>query len=314
MKHIIKKLVSATIVGTAVFSIACSDWTEPEIKVIQDLTKPNIEKDETYWENLRAYKKSDHAIAFGWFGFWNGGTTKTSGALRNCPDSMDIIAIWGNERTKFNLTQAQIEDMRYVQQVKGTKVVFTIFSHFVEFGFPETDQGIEDYANALCDSVYKYGYDGLDLDHEPYVGGENAYFRDRVQMTKFVKALGKRLGPKSGSGKLLLVDGELWEITAEAAPYFDYAVAQAYGSGASSLQSRYDRIENNWEPEQFVVTENFEAYWKTGGRLLEQAVWNPRQGRKGGVGTYHMEYECAHDPDYKFLRQAIQIQNPAVLP
>jgi hypothetical protein len=43
--------------------------------------------------------------------------------------------------------------------------------------------------------------------------------------------------------------------------------------------------------------------------LLGMAYWNPDEGRKGGTGTFHMEYEFA--TDYKYLRQAIQIMNPA---
>lgn len=45
--------------------------------------------------------------------------------------------------------------------------------------------------------------------------------------------------------------------------------------------------------------------------LQGMARFNPEQGRKGGCGTYHMEYEYAHNPEYKYLRQAIQIMNPA---
>ena len=45
--------------------------------------------------------------------------------------------------------------------------------------------------------------------------------------------------------------------------------------------------------------------------LLGMAGWHPEEGRKGGCGAYHMEYEYAHDPEYKFMRQAIQIMNPA---
>ena len=33
--------------------------------------------------------------------------------------------------------------------------------------------------------------------------------------------------------------------------------------------------------------------------------------RKGGVGTYHMEAEYGTTPEYKNLRNAIQIMNPS---
>ena len=47
MKQIIKNVLSVALAGAAILSVACSEWTEPEIKVIQSLTEPNIEKDDT---------------------------------------------------------------------------------------------------------------------------------------------------------------------------------------------------------------------------------------------------------------------------
>ena len=319
MKQIIKNILSVALAGAAILSVACSEWTEPEIKVIQSLTEPNIEKDATYWENLRAYKKSDHAIAFGWFGFWNGGTTKTSGALRNCPDSMDIISIWGD---KYNLSEKQIEDMRYVQQVKGTRITYTCFFHNISnflpgCGWEETVENIPRLARAMADTIAKYNYDGIDLDQEASSGN---LFYNAENMTIFLKELRQLIGPD----KLILVDGYVSRLNEEGASYVDYAISQAYSTSSySRLQSRYDGCDHLFRPEQFIVTENFESYWSTGGvtytdeegnqmpSILGMATWNPTQGRKGGVGTYHMEYECAHDPDYKYIRQAIQIQNPA---
>lgn len=87
--------------GLGLFMQACDDWTMPEANIIQNLD--GTPKSEEYYRKLRAYKKTDHQIAFGWFGFWNGGTsTSARGSLRSAPDSMDIISIWGD---KYNLTQ-----------------------------------------------------------------------------------------------------------------------------------------------------------------------------------------------------------------
>lgn len=35
MKQIIKNVLSVALAGAAILSVACSEWTEPEIKVIQ---------------------------------------------------------------------------------------------------------------------------------------------------------------------------------------------------------------------------------------------------------------------------------------
>lgn len=318
MKNIIKSIGLCFGLGLALQ--ACDDWTIPENEIIQNLE--GTPKSEEYYEKLRAYKKTDHQIAFGWFGFWNGGTsTSARGSLRSTPDSMDIVSIWGE---KYNLTQAHINDMRYVQEKYGTKVTFTLFSHnmenlFVggECPFPNEAEYIPQAAKALADSVFKYGYDGIDFDHEC---GYNDLFHDKDNMTTLLREVRKNLGPD----KLIMVDGIIGLITEEGWSYTNYAISQAYNSyGPNDLQSRYGDVKKYIGPERFIVTENFEANWEKGGvnfrteegvtlpSLLGMATWNPKEGRKGGCGTYHMEYEYAHDPEYKFLRQAIQIMNPA---
>jgi hypothetical protein len=104
--------------------VACDEQTTPEALDVQ--VPPT--KSEDYFEALRAYKQSKHQVSFGWFGNWTASGTAMSTRLDNVPDSVDIISIWGNT---FNLTPAMMEDMAYVQQKKGTKVIFTIFAHTV---------------------------------------------------------------------------------------------------------------------------------------------------------------------------------------
>ncbi len=318
MKNIFKSIL--LVIGIAFLVQSCEDWTMPEANVIQDLG--GIPKSEQYYENLRAYKETDHQIAFGWFGFWNGGTsTSARGAMRSAPDSMDIISNWG---AAYNLTQTMMDDMIYVQDVYGTKVTYTVFSHNMSNLFKETESPFENKAEhipaaakALSDSIAKYGYDGIDFDHECSRGD---LFYDKDNMTTLLREMRKNLGPD----KLILVDGHLDYITEEGWTYANYAIAQAYNtSSGARLQTRYDAISKFVEPGRFIVTENFEAHWKNGGSnytdedgnkmpsLLGMAKWHPNEGNKAGCGTYHMEYEYSHDPDYKFLRQAIQIMNPS---
>ena len=55
--------------------------------------------------------------------------------------------------------------------------------------------------------MYKYNYDGIDLDYEPGFGGQGPLVgHDNKLMTAFVEALGKYFGPKSGTNKLFLID------------------------------------------------------------------------------------------------------------
>ena len=66
---------------------------------------------------------------------------------------------------------------------------------------------------------------------------------------------------------------------------------------------------------KLIVTENFEAYAAAGGvtyttrdgkqvpSYIGMAMWQPKKGRKGGIGSYHMEKDYAASPVYKYLRR-----------
>lgn len=300
--------------------VACD--TEPEALQIQ---KPFVGS-EQYYANLRAYKSSKHQVAFGWFGRWKAEGALTSSYLTSVPDSVDIVSIWGAWAA---LSDAKKTDMKYVQEVKGTKVLFTIFAHEIPSFYEKTKEGIESYANALCDSVYKYNYDGLDLDYEPGYGGQGTLVSGIGHMDNmeiFVRKLSERLGPASNSGKKLVIDGVPYHLNEGLAILFDYGIVQAYYSPSyTDLQNRFNSaFANGWKPEQYIFTEDFEKLSESGGvpnyqsadgkrmpSLLGMAHFNPEQGEKGGAGTYHMENEYNNDIEYKFLRQAIQIMNPA---
>ena len=100
----------------APFVASCSDWTETEAESF-----PEEITSEEYYAALRAYKQTDHQVAFGWYSGWNaeGAFMKTS--LAGIPDSMDIVSIWDNG---LDLSDAQKRDMQFVQQVKGTKIIY----------------------------------------------------------------------------------------------------------------------------------------------------------------------------------------------
>lgn len=68
----------------------CSDWTKPEAEDFFEMPGND------YYENLRAYKRSEHSVAFGWFGGWTGVGASMVGSLMGLPDSVDFVSIWGN--------------------------------------------------------------------------------------------------------------------------------------------------------------------------------------------------------------------------
>lgn len=230
--------------------------------------------------------------------------------------------------------------MKYAQQVKGIRAVIVTFS---DDGFLTTYggkdfmtryaggndsllvKGFDVVARAVADTLEKYGLDGIDLDHEPHYCGCNwGILSNSNKYSLLIKSLSKYVGPLSGTDKLLLVDGEPDQVNADAVSGLSYAVAQSYGaSGPSGLQSRFNALAGGFPTDRFIVTENFESYWTTGGvsyndpvhgtipSLLGMAYWNPTQGAKGGAGAYHAEYEYASPVPYNYMRQMIQIMNPA---
>ena len=340
MKNIFKMLL----VSVVAFMFAACD-TDVETKNPVNLTDPA--RTPEYYEALRAYKKSDHPVAFGWFGNWVGAGASLENSLRGLPDSVDFVSIWGNWR---NLTPERKADLQYAQTVKGTRalvcfIVQNVGDQLTPEGedattfWGEGDEAIVKYANAICDTIDKYGYDGFDYDYEPNYGHRGNISGVPAAEKVFVEALSRRLGPKSGTNKMLVIDGEPQSINAELGPLFNYFIVQAYQCGGdfdldNRLGETIEHYDGILEPEavakKYIVTENFENYALAGGvnftdrngnsmmSLEGMARWQPiingKKVQKGGIGTYHMEYEymAGKQPSYPALRKGIQIMNPAI--
>lgn len=317
--------------------VGCSKQNEPEPLVYPELL-PKV-KSEAYYEALRNYKKSDHAIAFGWWGL--SGVSEFGSDMKDryegLPDSMDIVSLWGGLP---KLGSKGYEEMQSVRKRKGTKFVICIFGSGVEKlmreNFPELSKtdvlaAIDAVAKSLSDTINKYDIDGFDLDYEPAYG-DNSIFGDSGgsyatndrETQRLFKALSQYMGPMSGTDKLLIIDGQ-FDIGIE--PYVNYLVQQAYGStSAASLQSRFNNFGAGVLPsKKFVPTENMQQYGPKGttfningvniGSVLGMAQWNPTQGRKGGFGGYIIEQDAKSNPAqgmYYHIRRGIQIQNPAI--
>ena len=62
-----------------------------------------------------------------------------------------------------------------------------------------------------------------------------------------------------------------------------------------------------YDTRKHIFTENFESSWNSGGQLLNQARYMHADGPKGGVGSFRLDNDYDNTPDYKYTRQAIQI-------
>lgn len=344
----------------------CDDWTDIEVNVYDDCPLDQIDRDDAYYEALRNYKASEHSVAFGWYSGWGEGSANISATLSAVPDSMDIISLWDNSR---NLTPTKKADLEYVQKVKGTKVVVCGFVHVIGQGytppeFNESEQqreafwgwddgdeeaihsAIAKYANAISDSLYKFGYDGFDIDYE--TGGK--LDQNKKYFGWFVEEMGHYFGPKSGTGRLFLIDGYVNQLDPNLIQYVDYLVSQAYsvsggtppptaGTTAADKDRRLEQCVKAFSAvmteeeitNKFIVTENVESamdclkggfFWtdiknrKWSKDVMPSIVgfasWEPSNGfRKGGFGGYKFNNEAVSNTPYKWFRKGIQQQNPA---
>lgn len=189
-------------------------------------------------------------------------------------------------------------------------------------GSEEHLNAIKRYAKALVDTIVATGYDGFDIDWEPSGGGDGGGSlkgEGGKYLHYFVAEVGKYFGPlaterPNGKRYYLALDGEIWNAAKESAPYFDYFISQAYYSFSGEYRINQVR---NWCGDEYyntrkhLLTEDFERNWNSGGVLLDWAGFNSERGPKGGVGAYRLDNDYDNTPDYKYMRQAIQLNQKA---
>ena len=254
--------------------VACSDWTKPEPEEFPSTATTGVPGvpdppppppydpiTDPKYVALREWKATPGLPqVFVWFDDWAGGT-EGQNSMTALPDSVTIISNWG--QPKWGLTPAAKADMEYVQKVKGTKVVVTLFSSHVgddvaadpiyNIGDSSDETvvrpAIAKYAEALHDAVVAEGYDGYDWDYEPNGGGGTGNFLwvNRIQRRIFVEELSYWFGkgasdPMRNRGNrkpakpdlLFLIDGEIGirgRMDKDWLSYYvDYFVLQAYNS------------------------------------------------------------------------------------
>ena len=359
MKKYIKYIIVIAFISGCAMT-ACSDWTDIEA---DEFDIPG--KSEEYYANLRQWKATyeEREVSFGWFGGWTGTGASMVSSLAGLPDSIDMVSIWGDWKT---MTDAKKKDLEYAQKVLGIKVLSCAFTENVGDGFtpdgvtvaeywgwdpnesglnaePTENQkaALRKYARAIADATIERGYDGFDMDHEPNYGGAGDLASSRPRLYVFLEELSKYFGPKSGTNRVLAVDGEPQSIPAEAGPFFNWFIVQAYDcTSYTNLNSRLNSTINNYAgsltpqevAKKYIVTENFEkaAYNTTGGAnflqedgtytksYLGMSAWKPaidgEKVLKGGAGVYHIEYAYSvngFEGFYPFTRESIRIMNPA---
>jgi hypothetical protein len=335
--------LSFLITITAMLLAGCKKQTTPAALSLQN---PRQYSD-AYFANLRAYKKTDHQVFYGWFAAYGNkegviADYKQSPSygehIAGLPDSLDFCSLWaGIPSLKQNdslstYNPIAYHEMRQSMEVRGIKMVIPEITRIQKYNgkFALNDQGIAAYADYLLKMVFDYDLDGLDLDYEPegdWLQGTN--------FAKFVEYLGQKVGPKSTNpGKYLIVDYYNQTPPSSVEPFINFLVNQSYTQGtttssATFLQGRYNAV--SWCPtRKFIVTENLGEWWANGGSpfteangntltkdgkqmysLEGMARWNPAQGKKAGWGGFYFDRDYNNTPPYYNVRRTIQIVNPS---
>ena len=346
MTKILQTIFLMTII-TMVF-VNCKKQTTPETISVEN----PFQQSKEYYENLRAYKKTDHQVFYGWFAAYGNAEGvnadyKQSASwgehIAGLPDSLDFCSLWsgipslkkGDSTTTYN--PIAYNELRSSKTVRGIKFVIPEICRIQKYNgkFALSVDGMRSYANYLLRMVFDNDLDGIDLDYEP----NNGQFVDWLSgsnFAQFVQILGDSVGPKSKHpDKYLIVDYYTDAIPASVEPYINYLVNQSYTQGATStsatfLQGRYNAV-SFCPTRKFIVTENMGDWYATGGAPFTEANgntltaegtqmyslegfarWNPTQGKKGGWGGYYFDRDYNSSPPYNYVRRSIQIVNPSV--
>lgn len=258
----------------------------------------------TYYEyNGKRYNSTQEVQAAVW-GWWSNNQSYRSRIDYYYDETEDkIVTVQG---------QTDVDDATFDKDYIGQEII---------------DNAIRKYAQALTDTIIKYDFHGYDYDLERNYGSPGNIANHSKRITTFLKEMSKTCGPKSGTNRLLCVDGQPDILEPECAELLDYFILQAYyATGPGSLENSSPRINSvvrNFEGvmskneilKKIIVTEDFEQKPEKGGKA---ETFTTRDGRKlppiwgmadyftedghqiGGFGMYHMEY------DYKNTYASIQ--------
>lgn len=291
MKKIL--LIGLTIFICFVGFMSCDDWTDTEAKGFN-----SNGKSPEYYANLRQWKaETDYDMSFGWFAFWSGEGADLRASMIGLPDSMHIVSVWG-PWAPSTLTPSKKKDMKYVQEVKGTKVIACMFLEYIGQQItPKTDEGraewgwtwkheasgctncvssdptireqqvasIQKFARAIADSVKLGGYDGLDIDYEPQAHNAAELVSHPENTEVLVRELANYFGPASPNpNTVLAVDGHVNSLTAATVPYLSYLVLQAYNTRyESTLNTNIQMAIDKYVSEKLTKEDIAKKYFVT---------------------------------------------------
>ena len=304
---------------------------------------------EYYKKLREEYRTKPRVKGFGWFGNWTAKGDNAQNYLRCLPDSVDFVSLWGTRGKLSEEQKTDLKFFQEVKGSKALLcwIVQNLGDQLTPSGKTATEywvtekgggvfnEGVKAYANAIADTIEKYNLDGFDIDFEPRYGHQgdmatggwySGYIEGDHPMQVFIETLSARLRPK---GRMLVMDGEPYDLSTETSKLVDHYIYQAYWDRTTEkvLEKISQDHLDDWE-RKTIITVEFEQTWRNGGvsdyvssvrtefngkpgaQIFEYATLDLSSGKRiGGVGTYHMEYDYANNPQYKWLRKALYYGN-----
>ena len=320
-------------------------WAEEDAALAKNredstaIAEENKRLRELYLEDLRAYKKSEHILMFGWFAYWNPSSPDKTFSLDHLPDSVDFVSNWGQQ---WNLDEERKAQLARLQE-KGTRMTVGWIIENIGDGLKNAPEGgwskdvntaIDQYARAIADSIAKYNYDGIDIDYEPEfaspfkpgnhcgdwnVEGKMALIScnrssNKDRENRFFEKLREFIPAE----KMVNINGSIGWIDPKIAHVFNYFVFQSYNNTAVrwsyTASTLINKSKGKVKPNQFIYTETFQTNPGNAGNFERNyggLINHPRvKNNIGGIGAFHINEDFLYGPEYKNVKATISALNP----
>ncbi|XWW97970.1 hypothetical protein V2A60_005966 [Cordyceps javanica] len=279
-------------------------------------------------QKIIEYKKGDHQLMAGYFRSWrdSAGSTENKVSMLDLPDCLDIAFVFPDGSEPDAFWAAVRDTYAPALHARGTKLVRSVgISRLIDPKWDNTPAGWQGLADELLKLADDYGLDGLDIDVE-----QNLNANQLKQATGVFNALSKKLGPKSGTDRLLIFDTNkegtdaLWR---NVYPTVSYVLIQSYGRRIDGLQSTYNSFSRYISSKQYLIGFSFYeengANWGdttnpiTSSRAWNYAKWQPSGATKGGIFSYAIDRDGVaigddriQPTDFTWTRKLISAMNP----
>jgi hypothetical protein len=255
--------------------------------------------------------KQTKQIMAGYFRTWRDRaadpqTNKTS--MDEIPAFVDIALVFPWDTPPENLFWETLENI-YVPALhrQGSKVVITRGIQEMLNDYEDTPAGHQAYVDMIMNTyINRFGLDGLDVDYE-----QSLSEAEHTKVVAIFNLLSTHLGPKSNTGKLLILDtnrdGDDRTIQA-LAESVDYLFLQAYGRPSANMTQTYNTFKSFLPAEKFLpgfsFYEEHGVQWndvnpdRNSGRAFDYADWQPDDGQtKGGIFSYAIDRDIPQKTD-----------------